>query len=172
MFYLLDMYRCTVSTLLSLVVQRSCLNVARTGEEDMVRLQFAHFGTFWVKSQPVIRQPHSKLSACACHLFPVTLCLICVVWPCIDDLYFLNVIGRKLARKLHFAYFHPLTVKSQSLQRLPQSVISLCLLFIFRYSVCSLHIFTHSRWNHNQLNACHGVCCQLVLLIYFLLLCT
>ena len=69
MFYLLNMYRCTVFTLLSLVVQRSCLNVAGTGEKDMLRLQFAHFGPFWVKSQSVKRLPHSKLSACVLIYF-------------------------------------------------------------------------------------------------------
>ena len=123
-FYLLSMFRCTVHTLLSLVVQRSCLNVARTGEEDMLRLQFAHFGPFWFKSQSVKRLPHSKFSACACHLFSVTLCLIWVLWPCTDDVYILNVSCQKLARNLLFAYFHPVSVKSQSLKRLPHSQLS------------------------------------------------
>ena len=110
MFYLLNMYRCTVPTLLSLVVQRSCLNVAGTGEEDMLRLQFAYFQTTSVKSQSLKRLPHSKLSACACYLFSVTRCLMCVVWPCIDELYILNVSGQKLAPKLQFAYSHILAI--------------------------------------------------------------
>ena len=136
MFYLLNMYRCTVPTLLSLVVQRSCLNVAGTGEEDMLRLHFAHFGPFWVKSQSVIRLPHSKLSACASHLFSVTLCLMCVVWPCIDDLYVLNVSGQKIAQKLQFAYFQPVSVKSQSLKRLPHIKLSACACYLFSVTLC------------------------------------
>ena len=131
MFYFLNMYRCTVPTLLSLVVQRSCLNVAGTGEEDMLRLQFAHFGPFWVKSQSLKRLPHSQLSACACYLFPVTLSLTCVVWPCIDGLYISNVSRQKLARTLQFAYFPPVSVKSQSVKRLPQCKLSACASHLF-----------------------------------------
>ena len=136
MLYLLNMYHCTVPTLLSLVVQRSCLNVAGTGEEDMLRLHFAHFGPFWVKSQSLIRLPHSQVSACASRFFSVTLCLIFVVWPCIDDLYSLNVSVQKLARKLQFAYFHPVSVKSQSLKRLPHSQLSACASRLFCVTLC------------------------------------
>ena len=118
------------------MLHRSCLNVVGCGKEAMLSLHFAHFGPFWVKSQSLKRLPHSKLSACAFHLFSVTLCLMCVVCPCIDDLYILNVSGKKLAQKLQFAYFHPVSVKSQWLKRLPHSKLSACASHLFSVTLC------------------------------------
>ena len=80
------------------------LNVS--GQELAQKLQFAYFHPVSVKSQSLKRLPHSKLSACASNLFSVTLCLMCVVWPCIDDLYILSVSGQKLVPNLQFAYLH------------------------------------------------------------------
>ena len=84
------------------------LNVS--GQKLAQKLQFAYFQPVSVKSQSLKRLPHSKLSACACYLFSDTLCLMCVVWPCIDELYILNVSGQKLAPKLQFAYSHILAI--------------------------------------------------------------
>ena len=86
--------------------------------------------------QSLKRLPHSQLSACACYLLSVTLCLICFVWPCIDGSYILNVSGQKLARTLQFAYFHPLSVKSQSVIRLPHSKFSACASHLCSVTLC------------------------------------
>ena len=106
----------------------------------------------------------------------------------------------KTCAKLKFAYFHPVSVKSHSVKRLPHSKflasashlfsITLCLicavwacirdLYILNVSgqklapklqFAYLHILAHSESNHNQLNVCHTVSSLPVLPIYFVLVC-
>ena len=100
----------------------------------------------WNNNQLNVCHSQCKFSACASHLLSVTLCLIFVVWPCIDDLYILNVSGQKLARKLQFAYFHPVSVKSQSLKRLPHSKLSACGCYLFSVTLCLMCCLAVHRW--------------------------
>ena len=107
-----------------------------SGQKLAQMLQFAYFHPVSGKSKAVKRLPHSKFSASGSHLFSVTLCLICVVWSCIDDLYILNVSGQKLAPNLQFAYFHTFSVKSQSVKRLRHSKFSASASHLFSATLC------------------------------------
>ena len=118
------------------MLQRSCLNVAGTGEEDMLTLEFAHFCPLYVKSQSVKRLPHGNFWICDWYLLSFTLRLICLIWTCKDRFQILKRSGQKLARKLQFAYFHPVSVKSQWLKRLPHSKLSACASHLFSVTLC------------------------------------